>query len=242
MIQNKITKDISAGLKLKKSFTLIEILAAVIIIAVLAGFSLVSYQKTLESGDKRVCEKNLQLLQAAIDIYTLENDSLPISLSSIKPQQWQKAYARIESHHSQRNKFLAFIKNIFIIKPATAQSLPSLASYYNYEKRILRCPADKPQSPDAGYTSYNLNTSGMQDINSDGKISRYELQNSQNANTALVYDRGAYHKRPFSNETYQIAITPDKTIGIQTAVNGIVASPGTNAVIIPEPYTSSTAD
>ena len=47
----------------KTGFTLVEILAAIIILSILTSLSIVAYQKTLETNDERICQQQQKILQ-----------------------------------------------------------------------------------------------------------------------------------------------------------------------------------
>ena len=55
----------------------------VAILATFAGLGFIKYQRTLEIAQITVAEKELQDLVAAIEIYALENGSLPASLDDL---------------------------------------------------------------------------------------------------------------------------------------------------------------
>ena len=190
----------------KNGFTLVEILAAVIILSILTSLSIVAYQKTLETNDERICQQQQKILQGAIEAYTIENDSLPNELAQLKPEHIHLAYLKVTGL-PQSNKLLAFWQDFLGTKPAIAQTSVELGKYYNYDTRILRCPDDKTVSSDPKYTSYKINTYDF--------IDTADLKDSTKADTALIYDKDAYHKKAFSlsAEKYQVSIGPTGLYG-----------------------------
>lgn len=178
-------------------FTLVEILAATIILTLLAGLSFVAYEKTIEANNERVCQQNQKLLQAAIDIYAMENDVVPATLAMLNSRHIHLAGAKINGKNKE-NKLVVLFKDTLGIKSAIAQTLPSLKKYYDNETKILRCPADNTISSDQNYTSYNINY----DFSNNEDIANESLSES-----ALIYDRETYHKKALSSERYQIATT-----------------------------------
>jgi len=190
----------------KNGFTLVEILAAVIILSILTSLSIVAYQKTLETNDERICQQQQKILQGAIEAYTIENDSLPNELAQLKPEHIHLAYLKVTGL-PQSNKLLAFWQDFLGTKPAIAQTSVELGKYYNYDTRILRCPDDKTVSSDPKYTSYKINTYDF--------IDTADLKDSTKADTALIYDKDAYHKKAFSfsGEKYQVSIGPTGLYG-----------------------------
>ncbi len=203
----------------KNGFTLVEILAAIIILSILTSLSIVAYQKTLETNDERICQQQQKILQGAIEAYTIENDSLPNELAQLKPEHIHLAYLKVTGQRAvvglpiaqatgrQGNKLLAFWQDFLGTRPATAQTPVELGKYYNYDTRILRCPDDKTASTDPKYTSYKINTYDF--------IDTADLKDPVKANTALIYDKDAYHKKAFSlsGEKYQVSIGPTGLYG-----------------------------
>ena len=187
----------------KTGFTLVEILAAIIILSILTSLSIVAYQKTLETNDERICQQQQKILQGAIEAYTIENDSLPNELAQLKPEHIHLAYLKITGQRPG-NKLLAFWQDFLGTRPATAQTPVELGKYYNYDTRILFCPADKIR---AGTTSYKINTYDF--------IDTADLKDPTKTNSALVYDKDAYHKKAFSlsGEKYQVSIGPTGLYG-----------------------------
>jgi len=190
----------------KNGFTLVEILAAVIILSILTSLSIVAYQKTLETNDERICQQQQKILQGAIEAYTIENDSLPNELAQLKPEHIHLAYLKVTGL-PRSNKLMASWQDFLGTRPAIAQTLPELGKYYNYDTRILRCPDDKTVSSDPKYTSYKINTYDF--------IDTADLKDSTKADTALIYDKDAYHKKAFSlsAEKYQVSIGPTGLYG-----------------------------
>lgn len=198
----------------RKSFTLIEILVGLIIISILASLSIASYRKTVETNNERICTENLKVLQKAIDIYTLENDSLPATLAQLTPQQIYLAYSQVVGQ-AKENHLLCALRNILGIKPAWAQS-QSLAGYYAGNRNIFRCPADTAAAPPAAggcsvnttspftCSSYSFNlTSATYDPITNRLI--------KGSTTALVSDYTARHRR--AANLYKLGITPGGIIG-----------------------------
>ncbi len=58
----------------KRAFTLIEIMIAVAIIAVLAGIAVPSYRKAKETAQRRSCYANLRTIGAALEWYCADHN------------------------------------------------------------------------------------------------------------------------------------------------------------------------
>lgn len=211
----------------KNGFTLVEILAAIIILSILTSLSIVAYQKTLETNDERICQQQQKILQGAIEAYTIENDSLPNELAQLKPEHIHLAYLKITGQRPG-NKLMAFWQDFLGTRPATAQTLPELGKYYNYDTRILRCPDDKTASTDSKYTSYKINTYDF--------IDTADLKDPVKANTALIYDKDAYHKKAFSlsGEKYQVSTGPTGLYGKKDNNSSTVDSGAVNNIDTPD--------
>lgn len=130
-------------------FTLIEILSALIIISILASLAVFSYRKSVENNNERICKENLKVLQKAIDIYNLENDSLPVTLAKVTTRQIYLAYHQAAGK-AKENYFTASLRNILGIRPAWAQSL---ARYYAGNRNVFLCPAGASSAPASGSCS-----------------------------------------------------------------------------------------
>jgi prepilin-type N-terminal cleavage/methylation domain-containing protein/prepilin-type processing-associated H-X9-DG protein len=73
----------------KKGFTLLELLVAIAIIAILAALLLPAIQKAKERGRRAVCLSNLRQLGNALCIYANENDCwLPAHPGAVGPWLW----------------------------------------------------------------------------------------------------------------------------------------------------------
>lgn len=181
----------------KKAFTLVEIMIALIIVSVLVSLSIITFQKTIEANNDKICRQNLKVLQGAIEIYTIENNALPATLSRLTPEQIHLAYEKVIGKPKE-NRLAGYFNNLIGIRPAIAQSL---GKYYGNDPKVRRCPADKATA--IGDSSY---------IRNPAFTSKSDLENYPN--TVLVSDKDFYHKKDiFSGETYQIGISPNGKYG-----------------------------
>lgn len=172
--------------KKKWAFTIVEILVAMIILAILVSVSIAGYQKTLTIHNDRLCEQNLAALEAAIDVYTVEHDAMPDSFAKLEPRHIHLAYQKL--YGSRKNILTACLKVVFGIKPLYAESLER---YYNYNKKVLICPADPAgKNAASGYSSYDFNPNSM---------TVEDLSDYNKDDLALICDHAAYHKVYDSN-------------------------------------------
>lgn len=195
----------------RKSFTLIEILVGLIIFSILAALSIASYRKTIETNNERICTENLKVLQKAIDVYTLENDSLPATLAQLSAQQIYFAHSQAAGE-TKENHFIAALRNILGIKPALAQSL---SGYYAGNRNIFRCPNDISLAPGAGGCSVNttsLFTCSSYTFNfTAATIDATTKRLLKSNNSALVSDSSPRHKK--GTGLIRLGITPGRLVG-----------------------------
>ncbi|MEK6567205.1 MAG: prepilin-type N-terminal cleavage/methylation domain-containing protein [Candidatus Omnitrophota bacterium] len=187
----------------KKAFTLVEIMIALIIVSVVVSLSIVTFQKTIEANNDKICRQNLKVLQGAIEIYTIENNALPAALSLLTSEQIHLAHEKVTGKPKE-NRVAGYFNNLIGIRPAIAQGL---GKYYGNDPKVRRCPADKTVSADTSYTSYTLND--------DVFKSKDDLEDYPDI--VLLSDAGYYHKKDiFSGKTYQIVISPSGEYGTFT--------------------------
>ena len=133
---------------MKKNFTLIEVMITIVIIGALATLGIPTYNNLLENSKAKVCEINLGVLLGALDIYALEEDSLPASLGYLKNEHIEKAWAKIlQKQGAWKIKLAKFIVNFDKRNMAHAwveKYLDNLAQF--------TCPTDTN-----GIPSYGLN-------------------------------------------------------------------------------------
>ncbi len=127
---------------MKKGFTLTEVLVTIIIIGILAGIGIPTYQKAVTAQKSRVCQNHLRILNMSLKLYTLDNNALPASLSEVWPKYTGMALAQWEEE-KRKNRLYCFASWLrkLGLPVAHADTLP--ASYYNNDISVLTCPADK---------------------------------------------------------------------------------------------------
>ncbi|OGX23418.1 MAG: hypothetical protein A3J51_00045 [Omnitrophica WOR_2 bacterium RIFCSPHIGHO2_02_FULL_45_21] len=206
----------------RKSFTLIEILVGLIIISILASLSIASYRKTIEINNERICNENLKVLQKAIDIYTLENDSLPTTLAELTPGQIYLAHSQVAGE-AKENHFTAALRNLLEIKPAMAQQ-PPLARYYASNRNIFRCPATTAAAPAPGSCSVNTTsvfTCSSYSFDLTGATFDSTTKRLKKGNiTALVSDSSSRHRK--GTALVMLGITPGGTVGKVSTGNIVI--------------------
>lgn len=182
----------------KIGFTFLEVLVAIVILTVVASLSIATYQKTVNTNRDTLCLQNLKVLQAAIDIYTLEKDTLPTTLSQLEPRHIYLAYEKVVGKRRENPLFSA-LRNILGIKPALAQSL---AKYYASQRNVFICPNDMGRiAPGVNDCPIDINNPfpcGSYTFNfKDGEttITESPTRPKRNSIYALIYDTTERHKQ-----------------------------------------------
>jgi len=135
----------------RRAFTLIEVLVIVIIAGILASIAIPSYQNFMEEQKARVCETNLKTLQQALDIYAIDHDTMPASLSELPDETINKAFARIlQEKGSWRIKLAYFM--VDFNQRHLAYAAPFLNQLARGNMMILTCPKNSK-----GGVSYGVN-------------------------------------------------------------------------------------
>jgi prepilin-type N-terminal cleavage/methylation domain-containing protein len=204
-----------------RSFTLVEIMVSLVIIGILVTFGVPLYMNVVENSKAKICESNLKALRTALDIYAMEHDSFPASLSLLPRKYIREAYKR-----QMKEKGAWQIELAYFILQWREQG----TAYANYQflrddiakgnLSIITCP--KGTDPSSGI-SYGVNKDAL-----EGKSYLY-YKNTLAGSTPIVADCDsatftgtgdfAYmrHKRYkvypyFSYMPYYQAITKDGTL------------------------------
>lgn len=123
----------------RRGFTLLEILAAMAVLAIVASLGMMSYRGYRDRVAMMVDETNEKILQMAVRLYAYDNNALPGSLSELRNEQLRKAYALV-SEGAQPYTFLAFLQEWVGLREALADPLPP--RYFNNDLKVLICPSD----------------------------------------------------------------------------------------------------
>ncbi len=132
----------------KRAFTILEILVAVLILGILGTLGIPYFQNVIEDSKAKVCEINLETLQKRVEIYSREHGTVPGSLSELRQEDLDKAYAQVMRGKDAWKKWIAY----FIVEGPQW----GLAYAQGYGFPRLRCPSNPNTSPTA--ISYGLNS------------------------------------------------------------------------------------
>ncbi|MBI1953799.1 MAG: prepilin-type N-terminal cleavage/methylation domain-containing protein [Candidatus Omnitrophica bacterium] len=129
---------------MKRGFTMLEILIAVIVLGILTSVALVSYRGYQDRVAMMVDATNQKVLAAAVKIYAYDTSALPGSLSDLRSRDMDRAFALV-TNGKRPYTMLVFAGDLFSqafgLPTAEAQHLPG--RYYNRDLKVLRCPNDK---------------------------------------------------------------------------------------------------
>lgn len=196
MLSTQNSKD-EAIMKEKKHFTLVELMAVVIITGLLVTFGVPIIRNSVEAAKSRVCTTNLMVLQSAIEAYALENDLLPATLSQLNDRHFRSAVAQVLKRQNGFLTRLAYFVVDFDQGSLAYAGSDFVERFLGGNRAHLRCPSDK-RSP-VGY-SYGLNRLLQREENR--KLGRYqELKNSGQLASLIVADA----EGPFVENQQQIS-------------------------------------
>ncbi|MDD4899709.1 MAG: prepilin-type N-terminal cleavage/methylation domain-containing protein [Candidatus Omnitrophica bacterium] len=176
----------------EKSFTLVEIMITIVIIGVVATIAMPIYRNVIEDAQAKVCQTNLKVLDAALNIYVMENDAMPGDLSELPPQVVRKAYAQVMQHDDVWKVRLAYsIVGWYKSGIAYAGLLHDLA---RGDMRTLTCPSDST-APSHGGVSYGMNAALINMRNQDFRALSNDLDVIGDCETSTFADPAALTSR-----------------------------------------------
>lgn len=203
----------------KKSFTLIEILVALIVLSIIASVSVAFYQKTVDANNERICAENLKVLQAAIDIYTVENDALPLQLSQLTPRHIYLASCRV-IEEIKENLLSIALRKMFSTEPALAVETEGQLfkrRYLNNNEKVFCDPAVRNCAPPVGCTPDSCGSSYTINYVLDSTYTEVSGKQSlkKDSNVPLISDTGPTprHRGKFGNTLYTLGVTPGGRVG-----------------------------
>jgi prepilin-type N-terminal cleavage/methylation domain-containing protein len=197
---------------MKKGFTLIEMITVVVVLGILTTLGVAGYQQVLDNARQKVCSTNLMALEAAVELYALEHDALPASLSQLTPEQVKKAYAQVIQKQDLSTKLSYALVKMHSGKEAQAEDFLSydFLSKYGAAADVFRCPADIQGGVSYGINA-NLAGAVMQDVREDAAI----VGDCDNLVFSSTGELDARHIRRLG--TIKIALVVDKSMRVETA-------------------------
>jgi competence protein ComGC len=143
----------------RRSFTIIEIVVAMVIVAILTTLVIIpAYQSALASSQEKICAENQELLKNALDIYAMEHDVMPGSLSELPASYTRRAYAQRVKEHTVYDRIMLSLAGAIISwdQRGNAYAQNFMRTYLTKgDIKIMTCPSDT--TPPPGGVSYCLN-------------------------------------------------------------------------------------
>jgi len=196
---------------MRKNFTLIEIMMVIVIVGIIATFSIPGYHNLVERSRDKVCELNQGVLFKAVVTYGLENDILPASLGQLENRHIEKAVAEVfKEKKSWQYKFAYFVVNFD--KRGSVYAASWLDSYVD-DLKNFSCPSDNTPPP-GGY-SYGINNAIAGITYSQFKALAVGIIAIADSNTATFDTPVSRHKiyQPFAGTiSYPIQTTVENVI------------------------------
>lgn len=140
----------------KKAFTLIELVVVVVIIGILATVAFPVYQNIVEDAKSEACKTNLRALGMALEIYAMEHEVMPGSLSGLPGEYIGRAYVRLlQQTGAWRIKLAHFI--IQQQEKGIAYAASFVEELAKGDIKLITCPADDTP-PAQGGVSYGISS------------------------------------------------------------------------------------
>lgn len=147
----------------KQGFTLVEIIIVLVVVGILATIGIPVYNGVIESSQAKVCQTNEEALKTALDVYVMEKDTTPASLSELPWEYIQKGYAKVLQKNDAWKVKLAYAV-VGWQNRGKAYADPFVNILAKGDIKLITCPADTT-SPENGGVSYGLNKA-LEGINS----------------------------------------------------------------------------
>jgi len=211
----------------KRALTLLELMLTIIVAGILASFALPRYQNFIEEQKAKVCETNLKTLQQALDIYAIDHDTMPASLSELPDEAINKAFAGIlREKGSWRIKLAYFIVDLNrdnLLYAAVAS--PFVKELGRNDQKALVCPKDTEVLMHGGI-SYGVNSKlaklRKRDYKkvSDTAVLIGDCDMPVFSDLSELKDRHSYHRNAFDKQNYALVITRK---GTHLATGGLLS-------------------
>ncbi len=149
---------------MRRSFTLIELLMSVVILAILASVAIANYQGYVDRAAMLQDETNLMVLQTAVKINAMETGVVAGSISDLPQLDVERAYAAV-IQGKRPYTLMAYLQERWhsIWDGSVAEADP-LFVYYNRDLKTATCPSDKVRP--------TLDTAGKNVVNPSYVISK----------------------------------------------------------------------
>ena len=201
----------------KNAFTLMELMVVVIIIGILATFAVTSYAGYRDRVAVQADLNNQQILHAAVRMYASDEGEVPDSLSRLRPEDLERAYASV-SRRRPRTALASISRwwdRWFGVRAAEAFFD---RDYFGRDLRVLVCLSD-PTPPTGfgnngqptGGTSYQIN----QTVTNPDLWTLAKLIDPANGGTVLIFESDGSNQLSAEVKRHR-----GGTVGVRTLVNG----------------------
>ncbi len=126
-------------MKKHAGFSMMELMIAAVVLVILASVAVAGYAGYRARAAMLVDETNQKVLAAAVKLYAYDNNALPASLSELRPEHLERAFAMVIDG-KRPYTLLAFLQEWVTVGVAEAVVLPP--RYYNNDDGTLACPMD----------------------------------------------------------------------------------------------------
>lgn len=140
------------NMKKKYSFTLIEVLVVLIVVAILAAIAIPIYTNLVEEKNNEICAAREELLIEAEKIFYYKYDTIPTSTAKLWRKYGSEALAVVWERKKKKGDFvyLAYYTPLqkfkyllsCICSLKTADAIPTTLREIVADKSILKCPSD----------------------------------------------------------------------------------------------------
>jgi len=135
------------------AFTLVEVLIAVAIIAILSSLGVGVWDSSVDNARQKICAQNQIILLESLKMFAYDKDAVPTTLSGLDPEYIELAMANIEKENPLfkplRSTYLALLR---INDGKQAWAIP-LSDYIKLDSNVTCCPANTQ-----GGISYGMNS------------------------------------------------------------------------------------
>jgi prepilin-type N-terminal cleavage/methylation domain-containing protein len=183
------------------AFTLVEVLIAVVIIAILSSLGVAVWDSSVDNARQKICAQNQTILLESLKMFVYDKDAVPTTLSGLGPEYIELAMAKIEKENPLfkpvRNICLAFLR----VNDGKEALAGPLSDYVKLDPSVTRCPANTQ-----GGTSYGMNSA---------ITNAQTLKNAISAGSPIISD---CDNDRFSSFPSQAAYRHGKMFGSKVAV------------------------
>lgn len=195
---------------LRRGFTVMELMLAVMILTIIAAMSTAGYTRYRDKAAMLVDETNQKVLLAAVKLYAYDTNALPGSLSQLRSRDIERAYAQV-TDGKRPYTLLAFLQEqVGLFDIAEAAPLPE--KYFGGGQstpqqvlKLLTCPIDSTppeQYPNPTKHSYGITKGDPAGDGAAGKPLSW-LLDSKNAGLTVIAESDIRDPDPKKDKDFE---------------------------------------